>query len=113
MPADLYECLKTDYKVVDGTESITYVSVLTAGNTSVTVANADTDELNSREVAASGGYFQEGDMRFRIWRTQLSTVTPKPGDYITRTSNSTTWEVLSATLDDLTIAYEIVARKAR
>ena len=112
MPADLYECLKTDYKVVDGTEAVTYVSVLTAGNTSVSVANADTDELSSREVAGSGGYFQEGDMRYRIWRTQLS-VTPKPGDYLTRTSDSTTWEVLSATLDDLTIAYELVARKAR
>lgn len=113
MPASLYPSLKNDYKVVDGTEAVTYVSVASAGNTSVSVSKADADDLTASEVAAAGGYFQMGDMRFRIWFVLLSTVTPKPGDYITRTADSTTWEVLSATLDDLGLAYEFVTRKAR
>jgi hypothetical protein len=110
----IYDTLKDDLKIVDGFEAVTYSSVGASSTTTASVTHAVGDDQTTHDVAASGGMFQVGDRRWILPRGQLSGLLPKPGDYLTDGS-SVAWHVVEggSVKDALTLAYDVVTRKAR
>lgn len=99
-----------DYKVVDDTESIVFVSKAGAGGTDVTVnlTQADFHEYDLKEIAASDGMLTVKNRRINLPHDQMATagVVPKDGDRVTRSSDSTNWRLVDPiVLDDYSISY--------
>lgn len=102
--------LRSDWKVWDNRESITYVVESRAGDTSQSVANCKRRVLSYRELATSGGAYTAGD---RVWLVPVEMlpggVSPKIADRVVD-SGSTAWTVLEASLNTWQTWWRLVTR---
>jgi hypothetical protein len=102
-----------DFKIVDGTETITFTAVREGGNTDYSVAFADPQDLSKREIESSNGFFQSGDRRWGLGRKLLPDVAPQRGDRITDAAG-VVWKLIGeAVLDALGISWVCTTRRGR
>jgi hypothetical protein len=102
-----------DYRMMDGLEPVTFTSKAAAGDTVIAVEDADGRELSAREIAASNGYFQQGDKIWYLGGNQIPAAhRPGPGDTIADAAG-TVWYIVEATLDPLGITWQCVTRRGR
>lgn len=102
----------SDDTIPDFDQQVTYTSVLSTGNVQVTVANAVPLAVTDREIAAGGGYFLEGDVRWWLPASQMGGVVPKNGDYLTD-ANGVKWSLLDPETIVATTQYRCVGRRQR
>jgi hypothetical protein len=101
-----------DYKVFDGTETVTYHQL--AGDAAVTVTSADGQEFTAREILFGNGLFRAGDKRWALGANQIPAGRePKQGSTITDAAGVVWTLTADATLDDFGISWTCVTTKAR
>ncbi len=104
-----------DYKVTDGTETVTYTAgVLPGTNTAFTIHFADRHAFTRGEVVASNGLYGFGDEEWAFGCDQFPTgVAPQAGDTILD-ADGVTWTVQQgSTRDDLGVSWFVPARQER
>lgn len=102
-----------DFKIVDGTQAVTFAAVRESATTPYTVAYADAHDLTEREINASNGVFQVGDRRWGVDASEIPGVRPRRGDTITDTEG-TVWTLIGdATTDALGISWFCPTRRGR
>ena len=107
----IYNTTKNDYKVVDGTQTVTLTTKPAGTTTVVTMADSLVYQLD--EIANSEGFLQFGDQSWSLADVQLVTATrPKPGDTI-MDSDGVVWEIRSAQQDGLGVCWDCSCRKTR
>ncbi len=99
-----------DYKVVDDTENVVFVSKggPNGSDTTATLTKVDFHEYTLKEIAASDGMLTVKMRRCSLPHNQMlaAGVAPKDGDRVTRSSDSTNWRIIDPiTLDDFSISY--------
>ena len=108
MPRNFANTVSRDYRVVDGTETVT----LTQGATVTTITKADAHDLTVREIAGAGGMWAMGDRRWGLGAAQVPSP-PLGGQTITDIAG-VVWSLIGdATIDDLGISWFCVTRRAR
>lgn len=99
--------------LLDALEAVTYTSVNDDdGDTDVSVGHAMRNNVSAREVSASLGRYQSGDVSWEFRESELSGVTPKPGDYVTD-AGGTRYTVLDAMADDWANFVRVTSRNLK
>ena len=102
-----------DFKVADASFSATFTAIRSSGSTNYSLTYCNSQDLTTREIAASGGYYQVGDRKFLLPNSQITVAAdrPQPGDTVV--VSGVTWKLLDAVLDAFSISWVCTARKAR
>lgn len=110
------DTVSQDYQIAgyDGGSTATFTAVRSGASTNYTITYADDHELSLREIAAGGGFYQQGDKRWSLGAALITVAAdrPQPGDYITD-AGGVVWHILDTVLDDLGISWFCTTRKAR
>lgn len=101
-----------DQALFDNLEEVSFVSVRSGGNQTVTgITDATFDFVSLKEAAASNGAYQAGDVSFSIRQSLLTGVGgAKPGDQVVRTSDGQTYTVLTAIPTVMTKVWDLTCR---
>ncbi len=71
-----------DQSILDDRQTVEYVSRRDAGNVTASVSNAVSYGISKREVMASNGRYQSGDVVWTLPRSQVLALGPKVGDAV-------------------------------
>lgn len=82
--------LTNDYLIFDGMEAVAFTSKKTAGNVQTAITKALGRAPTYKELAPSNGAYTGQDKVWIIPQTLLGATTPKPGDFVTASSDNWT-----------------------
>lgn len=99
-----------DQAYLNNNETVTFASVLTAGDTTCSLTQAIRYPMSLKESQASNGVYRTDDI---IWTSDTATfniasLVPKPRDYITADGN--TYTVLEAIKSPIASFYKLITR---
>ncbi len=111
------ESIQSDYEITDAVEDAIYTAERISGTVAGNVRFADPQAFTLREIEASGGLFQIGDLGFRVGSNELTgpleDIIPQRGDTITRPDGSVFLIIAEPSQDNFLISWLCPGRKQR
>ncbi len=103
-----------DYKVTDGTETVTFAALRGSTTTTLTIHYADPQDYSLKQIAQSDGHLQVGDRAWILGSDQFTGgIVPIEGDTLTD-ADSVAWKLVGVPVQDaIRVSWICQSRKAQ